>query len=115
MCKDHISQIKKKLGITGVMTEVSAWSYREEEGVQIDLVIDRRDRVINLCEIKFSTQPYVIDKDYDMNLKKKVKVFREVTGTTKTLTVNMITTYGIKRNMYSNYVGKEICMDDLFD
>ncbi|MBR1675251.1 MAG: ATP-binding protein [Eubacterium sp.] len=115
VCKDHISQIKKKLGITGVMTEVSAWSYREEEGVQIDLVIDRRDRVINLCEIKFSTQPYVIDKDYDMNLKKKVKVFREVTGTTKTLTVNMITTYGIKRNMYSNYVGKEICMDDLFD
>ena len=117
VCRDHIGQIKKKLGISGVMTEVSTWNGHgnDDEHAQIDLVIDRRDRTINLCEIKFSSQPYVIDKDYDMDLKRKTNAFREATKTTKTLTITMITTYGVKKNMYSNYVGKEIQMDDLFD
>jgi DNA-binding PadR family transcriptional regulator len=118
VCKDHVNQIKKKLGISGVLSEVFSWDKRgtsEEDGAQIDLLIDRRDRVINLCEIKFSTTPYEIDKDYDMALKSKAEVFRNATKTTKTLITTMITTYGIKKNMYSNYIGKEVCMDDLFE
>ena len=118
ICKDHADQVKKKLGISGVMSEISTWSKRgndEEEGAQIDMLIDRRDRVINLCEIKFSTGLYEIDKAYDAALKNKIDVFRKASGTNKTLTVTMITTYGIKKNKYSNYVGKSICMDDLFE
>ena len=117
VCRDHIDQIKKKLGISGVMTEVSNWmahSTSDSDGAQIDMVIDRRDRVINLCEIKFSTKEYEIDKKYDENLKNKVSVFRTATKTNKTLITTMITTYGIKKNMYSNYIGKEVVMDDLF-
>ena len=59
-----MKQIKNKLGISGVLSEIYSWDKKgtsEEEGAQIDLLIDRRDRVINLCEIKFSTTPYEID------------------------------------------------------
>lgn len=118
ICKDHVNQIKKKLGISGIMSEISSWSKQgtsDEAGAQIDMLIDRRDRVINICEIKFSTREYEIDKKYDMFLKNKVDVFRETTSTTKTLLLTMITTYGIKKNMYSNYVSKVVCMDDLFE
>ena len=100
------------------MTEVFSWDKKGDkykDGTQIDLLIDRRDRVINLCEIKFSSGQYEIDKDYDMALKRKLEIFREATGTTKTLLITMITTYGIKKNMYSNYVGREVVMDDLFE
>lgn len=117
ICKDHIQQIKNKIGIAGVMTEISSWSKQgndEEDGVRIDLLIDRRDRVINLCEIKFSGAQFEIKKEYDIKLKNKVEVFRETTKTNKTIQMTMITTYGIKKNMYSNYVGKEITLDDLF-
>ncbi|SFV01780.1 AAA family ATPase [Butyrivibrio sp. INlla21] len=117
VCKDHITQIKQTLGISGVLSETSTWNKQgddKEPGAQIDLVIERRDRVINLCEIKFSGREFEIDKDYDMALKNKVEVFRDATKNTKTIIVTMITTYGIKKNMYSNYIGKEVCMDDLF-
>ena len=117
ICKDHIQQIKNKIGIAGVMTEISSWSKQgndEEDGVQIDLLIDRRDRVINLCEIQFSGAQFEIKKEYDIKLKNKVEVFRETTKTNKTIQMTMITTYGIKKNMYSNYVGKVITLDDLF-
>ena len=79
ICKDHIAQIKRKLGILGVASEISSWSKQgndEEEGAQIDLLIDRKDKVINICEIKFSTKEYEIKKAYDENLKNKVFVFR---------------------------------------
>lgn len=117
VCKDHITQIKDKLGISGVFSTVSSWSKRgndEEKGAQIDMLIDRRDHVISLCEDKFSTNTYEITKEYDESLKNKVEVFRSSTGTKKTIQVAMITTYGIKPNKYSNYVGKVIQLDDLF-
>lgn len=117
VCKDHIDQIKMKLGISGIMTEVSSWYKRgsaEEDGAQIDLLIDRRDRTINLCEIKFSTGMYEIDKACDMALKNKALVFRNETGTNKTLQITMITTNGVKKNKYSNYIGKTVVIDDLF-
>ncbi len=117
VCRDHIHQIKSKLGISGVLTQESTWYRKDSDlgsGAQIDLVIERRDRVINLCEIKFSSNEYEIDKVCDMDLRNKVNLFRSVTKTRMTIIVTMITTYGVKKNMYSNYIGREVCMDDLF-
>lgn len=118
VCKDHLREIKSRLGFASVMTEVSAWQMKgdeEADGAQIDLVMERRDRVINICEIKFSSGPFVIDKSYDMKLRHKMAAFREATGTTKTLQLTMITTFGVKRNRYSNLVTNEVSMDDLFE
>lgn len=81
---------------------------------QIDLVIDRRDRSINICEIKFSVSEFVIDKDYEMRLRQKLDVFRAVTKSRKALQLIMITTYGIKRNAHSGIVQSQVVMDDLF-
>ena len=119
LCKDHISQIKRKLGISGVLTEESIWFTAGDEelgvaGAQIDLLIERRDRVINICEMKFSINEYVIDKTYDMNLRNKIETFRRMTNCKKSLQTTMITTYGVKKNKYSNIVQSEVSLDDLF-
>lgn len=117
LCKDHIKQIKQKLGITGVLTEESSWFLQgddESEGAQIDMIIDRKDRVINLCEIKFSGREYEIDKAYQKNLIDKIELFRKSTGTKKNLRLTFITTFGIKQNMYSSRVQNEVVLDDLF-
>lgn len=117
VCRDHIGQIKQALGISGILTEVSAWFVRvdaQNDGAQIDMVIDRRDRVINLCEIKFSLDEYVIDKDYEAQLRRKIERFRECTKTKKALHLTLISTYGIKNNMYSSRVQSQVTMEDLF-
>jgi hypothetical protein len=119
LCKDHVSQIKQKLGISGVLSEESIWFAQADEalgnkGAQIDMIIDRRDRVINLCEMKFSIAEYVIDKTYDAVLRNKVEMFRRNTNTKKALQVTMVTTYGIKRNKYSSIAQSQVVLDDLF-
>ena len=115
ICKDHIRQIKKSIGISAVLNEQASWRSKESEsGAQIDLLIARRDRVINICEIKFSLSPYAIDKDYDTRLRNKLEVFRQETGTRDALHLTFITTYGVKQNMYSGLVQSEVVMDDLF-
>jgi len=121
LCKDHIKQIKHKLGISGVLSEETIWFIRGEnsenmacDGAQIDLLIDRRDRVINICEMKFSINEYVIDKAYDAVLRNKVEAFRRVTSCKKSLQITMITTYGLKKNKYSNFIPSQVVLDDLF-
>jgi len=119
LCKDHIAQIKHKLGISGVLTEESVWYTKGDEelgteGAQIDLVLERRDRIINLCEMKFSINEYVIDRDYDESLRNKLEAFRRTTGTRQSLQTTMITTYGVKKNKYSNFVQSQVTLDDLF-
>ncbi len=111
ICLLHIDQIKQALGISGVQTSVSTWW---GEGAQVDLVIDRKDQVINLVEIKFSLDSYTINKDYDEKLRKKLHAFREVTRTKKSLWITMLTTYGLKKNLYAGNVQKSIVMDELF-
>lgn len=117
VCKDHILQIKQKLGISGVLAEQSSWFRRgdaEERGAQIDLIIDRNDHVINLCEIKFSTEEYTIDKDYDRILRNKIGAFTHDTKTKKSIQTTMITTYGLRQNPYSNIINTQVILDDLF-
>ena len=114
VCLSHIIQIKKALGISGVHTDVSSWISRGEgSGAQIDLVIDRADRVINLCEIKFAKGPFEIDRSYDLALRGKIEVFRNETKTRKALHLTMITTYGVKPGKYAGLVQSEVNMDEL--
>ena len=115
VCKDHIAQIKKAIGIHAVLADISSWNGVSESGkTQIDLVIDRRDRVTNLCEIKFSMGEFVIDKTYEDTLRKKIQVFREATKSHNALQLVMITTYGVKQNSHSGVMQAQVKMDDLF-
>lgn len=114
ICFTHIAAIKKALGISGVYTETSSWS-DAEKGVQIDLLIDRRDQVISLCEIKFSVDPYSITKNYRTELEKKLTSFRTVTKTRKSVFLTMITTFGLEENKHSiGFVQNSVTMNDLF-
>lgn len=117
ICQYHSHNLKKHLGISGVYTEVSTWrSKKKKGGAQIDLIFDRKDHVINICEIKFSETQYTITKAYAEKLKNKLQVFKEETRTKKTLFLTMISTYGIKKNAhYINYVKDALTMDALFD
>ena len=113
----HIRQIKKALGISGILTQTSGWrSKQKTDGAQIDLVIDRRDQVINLCEMKFSLTPYTITKAYADRLMHKINIFREETQTNKALHLTMITTRGLARNNWSDtLVRHDLKMEVLFD
>ncbi len=112
VCLHHVSQIKKALGIHGIQTSVFAWY---SENAQIDLVIDRKDQVINLCEMKFSITPFIITKKYVENLRNKIAIFRGVTKTRKNIFLTMITTYGVAQNKYTHIAQNHLSMDDLFD
>ncbi|HEX9503430.1 MAG TPA: ATP-binding protein [Patescibacteria group bacterium] len=116
VCLMHLPQIKEALGISGIQTQSSSWvNTGEGNKKQIDLVIDRRDDVINLCEMKFSIKPLTIDKKYYAELQDKIAVFQTATKTTKSIFLTMITTFGIMRNEYSiSLVQKSLRMDDLF-
>ena len=119
VCKDHIGQIKQKIGILGILSNESMWFVKPDKklgtaGTQIDLIIDRRDRVINLCEMKFSLSEFTIDKDYDEKLRKRIETFRKKTGTRKAIQIIFVVTYGVEANPYSGIVQKQVVLDDLF-
>jgi AAA+ ATPase superfamily predicted ATPase len=115
LCLTHIPQIRRALGISGVLTEIYSWKSKlHDPGAQIDLVIDRGDRVINLCEIKYSSSEYVINKAYNQNLQNKRSAFLAETRTRKAAHITMITTYGLQKNLYQAGIPFEITLDDLF-
>jgi AAA+ ATPase superfamily predicted ATPase len=107
----HIPEIKQALGISGIQSAVSGW---KGETAQIDLIINRKDGIINICEIKFSGKEFVIDKNYEANLRNKIFTFKEETKTRKALHLLMLTTFGLTKNKYSGIAQKEIILDDLF-
>lgn len=120
ICMKHILQIKRAIGIENVYTEVSVWQYKPknktERGAQIDLLIDRHDSCINICEMKFSVNAFEINKAYSKELDNKLSVFQEQTKSKKTLFLTMITTYGVKNaSDYPGLIQKEITMEALFD
>lgn len=115
VCLSHILQIKKALGISGVQSNNVAWKGgTEEKSAQIDLLIDRRDQVINLCECKFSLDTFSIDKEYSEKLRSKINTFKTATKTKKAVFLTMITTYGVEKNKYVHLMQNEIVLDDLF-
>jgi uncharacterized protein len=118
ICMKHATQIKKALGIGSVFTETSIWHYKTrtgEKGTQIDLLIDRQDMCINVCEMKFSVNEFEITKAYAKELESKLTVFRDQAKTRKTLFLTMVTTWGVKNSRnYSGLVQNELTMDALF-
>ena len=123
VCLHHIPQIKKKLGISGVLTDVSSWTSKpliDSDGTswaggQIDLLIDRKDGIINVCEMKFADKEYVITKAYNSDLIERMETFRHHSKTRKGLHQTLITTFGVAHNAYWNDVHSEVTMDDLFE
>ncbi|MCB0648007.1 MAG: AAA family ATPase [Saprospiraceae bacterium] len=118
VCYEHSRQIKKALGIEGVYSEISAWSTSGSEvssGAQIDMIIDREDNVINICEIKFSNAPFAITKEYALNLRNKMHSFQQTLTRRKALFLTFITSYGLAENKYEKeLVQQSINMEQLF-
>jgi AAA+ ATPase superfamily predicted ATPase len=118
ICLKHTVQIKLALGISGIYTEESAWRFapaKVGKGAQIDLLLDRQDSCISICEMKFSNAAYTIDKPYSIALQEKLNIFKEQTKTKKTLFLTMVTTYGTKENIYkTGLVQNEVTTEDLF-
>ena len=122
VCLHHISQIKKALGISGILSNHYAWSCKpftdkegnEWKGGQIDLIIDRDDHVMNLCEMKYSDEEYIISKKDADTIRERTQLFRREQKTTKNLRCTFITPYGVKQNMHSGIMDHQIKLDDLF-
>jgi len=119
ICMKHIDQIKAAIGIKNVYSEVSVWRHQpktaNDQGTQIDMLIDRADRCINICEMKFAAGDFEITKSYAKELEAKLKIFQAQTKTKKSLFLTMITTYGVKNiNSYPAIVQQEVDMDVLF-
>ena len=111
----HIFQIKRALGISSVQVEVCPWhSDRVTDGAQIDMVIDRADHVVNLCEMKFSSDDFKVDASYDKELRHKMTVFAEETKSRSSLHLTLVTTYGLASSPYSSRFQNVITMNDLF-
>jgi AAA+ ATPase superfamily predicted ATPase len=111
----HVQEIKMAMQIAGILSSVSAWrSQKSEPAAQIDLVINRKDGIINLVEIKFSRKPFSITKAYEENLQNKIYAFKEENATGKAIHLMMLTAAGIKHNKYSEIVQRELTINDLF-
>lgn len=115
LCMAHIPQIKRALGIDGIRTEYYAWRSRKTHpAAQIDLLIERADGVVNLCEVKYSRGEYAITADEERRLRNRVQTFEQETGTRKAVQLTMITTYGLVANAHAGEVDKCLDMNVLF-
>ncbi len=119
ICMEHHQQIKHALGISGMATEVSTWSCypnkeKELPDAQVDMIIERADRIIHLCEMKFSQNKYNITKDYEEKLRNRMWLFDLVTKNKKPLVHTFVTTFGLGEGKHHSLVHSEVTMDDLF-
>jgi uncharacterized protein len=119
ICMMHTDQIKSALGISGVFTQQSAWKFKGTDeliGAQIDMVIDRADQIIHVCEAKFTKENFVINNDYAAQLRLRKSIFKQVTQTKKAVFTTLLTTYpALKNKYYLEEIDNEITMDKLFE
>lgn len=118
LCMLHVPQIKHRLGIEGVATNCFSWylpATEETSGAQIDLLIDRSDQVINLCEMKWSQGEYVLNHSEIQKLNNRLNAFAQSTKTRKAIHITMITPYGLQQNQYANDISVQLTMDHLFE
>lgn len=121
-CFHHIPQIKNKLGISGVLSNVCSWAckaFTDKDGNhwndgQIDMLINRNDNIISLCEMKHAATEFVIDAKYEQRLMSRAAAFAHTTNSRKALQQVFITTYGVKNNTHRSCVQNEVTLDDLF-
>ena len=115
VCMLHIPQIKTALGINRIHTEYYSWrSKYSQPAAQIDLIIERADQLVNICEVKYSEYPYSISKTEESRLRNRIGCFQEETQTRGGIHLTYITTFGVKKNVHSDAVKNEITLDDLF-
>ena len=118
LCLQHVQQMRNALGIRGVHMETYGWRHEGNDvypkGVQIDLILDRADGIVNICEMKYSKGEYPIDSDVANELIRKAETFKSVTGTNKAVHITLVTSKGIAANTYANTIQSQITLDDLF-
>ncbi len=119
ICMRHHRQLKTALGIPGIATSLSSWQVKanKEDGIpggQIDLIIDRADRIIHLCEMKFSMDTYRLKPEYESKLRDRSSLFRDLTKTKKTIVHTFVTSYGVANGRNKSIVHSEVTLDDLF-
>jgi len=124
VCLQHVNQIKEALGFSAVVSSVHSWQYKGQKdpatgkiihkGAQIDLLIDRNDDTINLCEMKYTNAPYVISEEEDMRIRNRKETFIRETETEKTVLITMITSFGIASGGYADDIHCQLTMTDLF-
>lgn len=118
ICMLHIKQIKRALGISGIYCTTSSWLFKGNDalpGCQVDMIIDRADQTINLCEAKFTKENFAITKSYAAQLRMKKSIFRQATQTKKATFNTLLSTYPALRNdHYLGEIDNEVTMDKLF-
>lgn len=121
ICFKHSYQIRKALGLEKVACKLGNWQFQpkkgaiDREGAQIDLLFDRQDGVITLCEIKYSEKPFIIDKDYAKKLMQKIAIFETHSKTSKQIFLAFITTMGLKPSIWpEELVQKQVTLEELF-
>ncbi len=111
----HIPQIKRSLGINGIEVDYYQWrSTSSSPAPQIDLILDRADGMINVCEMKFSQTPYLIKKAEYEKLQNRLFSFQAETQMNKGIQLTFVTPFGLQPNEYANEVVRQVTMDDLF-
>lgn len=123
VCLHHILQIKRRLGINGILSNVCSYSWpaftdrngKNHHGGQIDLILDRGDKTINLCEMKFVGGTYSISPEYASHMLSRAEAFKVLTGTDKSIHLTMVTTEGIEHNEGWQNIQSEVLLDDLFE
>jgi len=118
LCFHNVNSIKAALGISGVKTEIYPWYNSEDqknERVQIDMVIERADRITNLCEMKYTNKPFESDASFEQQLIRKRDVFKKKTGTSQTLKIILVSARGLSGTAYTSYISGIITLDDLFE
>lgn len=119
VCLMHVREIKRALQIGGVRTSVCSWRHLADEtygrGVQIDLLIDRADNVINICEMKYSSGKYVLTKKDCDNIDNKLDAFKAVSQTAKSVHLTIVAANGLADNAYARKAQNVLVMDDLFN
>lgn len=120
VCLQHLPQIKSALGFSAVISSAHSWTFKPktqeetENGAQIDLLIDRNDGIINLCEMKYAGDLYSIDKAEDAKLRHRKAIFLRESKTKKAVHLTMITTFGLAKGGYSDDIHSQVTMEDLF-
>ncbi len=119
ICMMHLNQIKAALGISGVFTKHSSWKFKGNDtlpGTQIDMLIDRADQIIHLCEAKFTKENFAINNTYSAQLRLKKTIFKQATETKKAVFTTLLTTYpALKNKYYLEEIDNEVTMDKLFE
>ena len=117
-CLGHIEQVKRALNIGGVASENSAWALQgteNQKGMQIDLVIDRKDRVLNLCEMKFVSDEFAVNADYEQVLRGRLSWMTGHVSKRHNVQMTLITTFGLKQGLHSGIFQKVVLLDALFE